>query len=67
MATIITNIAQWAEFMLGNQDALLLAWQVLADTPHASALGSFLGVGVGRPISRWCSCLMKWMRWSAIR
>ncbi len=51
MATIVTNIAQWASFVAGNQDAVILARQTLADTPHASALSSFL--------ARWCAQLDK--------
>jgi len=51
MATIVTNIAFWDSLTFGKQDAVLLARQVLADTPHGSALGVFLG--------RWCSQLDK--------
>lgn len=51
MATIVTNIAQWASFLSGIQEAVVLARQVLADTPHASALVVFL--------NRWCAQLDK--------
>jgi hypothetical protein len=51
MATIVTNIAQWASFVFRNEEAPRLAREVLADTPHASALGVFL--------VRWCRQLAR--------
>ncbi len=51
MATIITDIAQWASLVFRSEAAPRLAREVLADTPHASTLGVFL--------ARWCQQLDK--------
>ena len=51
MATIITNIAHWGNLVFRDEAAPQLARDVLADTPHATALGAFL--------ARWCRQLDK--------
>ena len=47
MATIVTDIAAWAQEWSGDPAAPELARQILATTPPGSALGSFL--------SQWCA------------
>ncbi len=49
MAVVVTDIAAWAHDMTGDTAAVTLAQEVLAKTPHGSALGVFL--------SQWCSQL----------
>jgi hypothetical protein len=51
MAVMVTDIARWASLLAGDQTAPMLAREVLADTPHAGALGAFL--------TRWCQTLEK--------
>ncbi len=49
MAVAVTDIATWARDLTGDEAAVRLAQEVLAQTPAGSALGVFL--------SRWCSQL----------
>ncbi len=51
MALMVSAIARWASLTTGEEAVSALARAVLADTPHADALGSFL--------TRWCQQLDK--------
>ena len=51
MALMVNTIARWDSLITGAEATSLLARTVLADTPHADSLGSFL--------TRWCQMLDK--------